>query len=49
MEEENKNNLKDSNVIENNLKESNIIEDCFEGKLNKHGQLEDEGACEDEI
>lgn len=26
-----------------------LEKDCFEGKLNKHGQLEDEGAPEDEI
>lgn len=25
------------------------VEDCFKDKLNKHGQIEDEGACEDEI
>jgi len=34
-------------IVKDNLKES-AKEDSLEDKLNKHGQLEDEGACEDD-
>lgn len=46
MEEENK--TTDEKLI-SIIQDQEIVIDSLKDKLNKHGQLEDEGACEDEI